>query len=366
MFLNLRAFSITGGIEKFNRAFLKALSELENDKIIIARCLSAFDTNGDTNYFEAKNYKGYKANKICFVFSALKVASKNDIIILGHINLALVGWIIKKIFPSKQIVLITHGIEVWKKLKGFKNYIIHNADKILAVSNFTKNSIADIHKVDPGKIIVFHNTIDPFFVFPKVFKKPKYLLKRYNLKATDPVVLSLARLSSTEKFKGYDKVINSIKILRHSYLGLKYILAGKSDKPEKVRLEKLIDTNKIQNDVLLTGFIKHEEVADHYLLADVFIMPSRKEGFGIVFIEAMACGLQVIAGNKDGSTDALQNGKLGLLIDPEDETEILNALKKCLDQRQNRDENYKKALQLKVINLFGFETFKQNLRKVLA
>ena len=354
MFLNLAAFSLTGGIEKFNRAFLKALSELEKEEIITAHSLSAYDTIGDTNYFEAKNYKCYKSNRVHFAFAAWKAASKYDVIFLGHINLALVGWSIKKLFPSKQIILIAHGIEVWKKLNRFKNYLIHNADKILSVSSFTKNKIVNIHKINPDKITVFPNTIDPFFVFPQVFKKPEYLLKRYNIQPNDPVILTLARLSYSEKFKGYEKVINTMNVLKPDFSNLKYILAGNFDVPEKRRLEKLIEIKGIENDILLTGFIKAEEVTDHYLLADVFVLPSRKEGFGIVFIEAMACGLSVIAGNKDGSVDALKNGELGLLVNPEEETEILNALKKCLDERRNWDANSKKALQQKVISLFGF------------
>lgn len=366
LFLNLAAFSVTGGIEKFNRAFLRALSELEKEGMIITNCLSAFDTNVDTNYFEAKNYKCYKANKMRFVFAACKAASKYDTIILGHINLALVGWIIKNIFPSKQIVLITHGIEVWQKLKSFKNYMINHADRILAVSNFTKNTVAKVHKVNPDKITVFHNTIDPFFNFPSAFKKPEYLLKRYGLQPTDPVIFSLARLSHSEKYKGCDRVIKVLSLLKHNFPSVKYILAGKSDEAEKARLNTLVKANKVENDLLMTGFVKNEEVTDHYMLADVFILPSCKEGFGIVFIEAMACGLSVIAGSKDGSADALRNGELGLLVDPADETEIFDALKKCLDERHDWDENSKKLLQQKVVSIFGFQTFKQNLQKVLA
>ena len=106
---------------------------------------------------------------------------------------------------------------------------------------------------------------------------------------------------------------------------------------------------------------------DHFLLADVFIMPSRKEGFGIVFIEAMACGLPVIAGNKDGSCDALQNGALGSLIDPDNEAEILNALQQTFQKNgQLSNPKSKARLQQKVKETFGFETYKHNLEKLLV
>ena len=80
---------------------------------------------------------------------------------------------------------------------------------------------------------------------------------------------------------------------------------------------KLVEEKNLTNNFILTGYIEDKELTDHYLLADVFVMPSTQEGFGIVFLEALVCGLPVIAGNKDGSVDALLNGKLGKLIDPD-------------------------------------------------
>jgi glycosyltransferase involved in cell wall biosynthesis len=98
-------------------------------------------------------------------------------------------------------------------------------------------------------------------------------------------------------------------------------------------------------------------------MADLFIMPSQKEGFGIVFIEAMACGLPVIAGNKDGSVDALKNGELGILVDPDDKDQILEALETELKDRDLKNKlKLKTDLQKKVIDVFGFDTFKKNLK----
>ncbi len=76
----------------------------------------------------------------------------------------------------------------------------------------------------------------------------------------------------------------------------------------------------------LAGYIPEEELNDHYNLCDVFAMPSKGEGFGIVFLEAMACGKPVLAGNKDGSVDALLGGKLGALVDPDDVAQIAETL----------------------------------------
>jgi len=367
LFLNLDAFLYTGGIEKFNRAFLKALGDLEKEGILIADGYSAYDHTSDPRYFSPSHYKGFKAARISFVLEAIKAANKFDTIIIGHINLSLAGWGIKKMYPAKEIILITHGIEVWDKLKGIKGKMMQAADKILAVSSFTKETIIKVHKIHADKISIFHNTIDPFFSYPEVFTKPQYLLDRYRLKANDTIIFTLTRLASSEKYKGYDKVIEILPLLRKTIPGVKYILGGKPDKSESDRIDNLKEKSQVENNLILTGFIKDEEVIDHFLLADVFIMPSQKEGFGIVFIEAMACGLPVIAGNKDGSRDALQNGKLGLLVDPDSESEILGALLHTLKPSERKmDACAKKQLQQKAKNYFGYETYKRNVKEIVA
>jgi asparagine synthase (glutamine-hydrolysing) len=367
LFLNLGTFRFTGGIEKFNRAFLKALSDLQTEGKVVADCFSAYDEKADDHYFDIKHYRTFKGNRIRFVFAVWKEAIKYDTIILGHINLALTGWGIKKMFPRKRIVLVTHGIEVWDKLKGVKNYVLQNADQILAVSSFTKEAIVNAHKIMPEKIVVFPNTIDPYFSYPADFKKPEYLMKRYGIKPGSPIIFTLTRLSATEKYKGYDRVIEVLPSLKTSIPNAKYIIAGKADERENKRLIALQQEIGLSDTVLLTGFIKEEEVVDHFLLADVFIMPSKKEGFGIVFIEAMACGLPVIAGNKDGSTDALQNGALGQLIDPDSQAEMFDAMVHTLQNGKSTDHTCeKKVLQQKVRDAFGYESYKQNLQKILA
>ncbi|HEX8461197.1 MAG TPA: asparagine synthase-related protein, partial [Segetibacter sp.] len=356
LFLTLSAFSFTGGIEKFNRAFLKALSNLEAEGKLIADSFSAYDDKIDVRYFDESHYKGFKGNRIKFVLEVLKVAKNYDTIIIGHINISVAAWAIKKMFPQKKIILITHGIEVWDKLGGAKNFIVQAADKVFAVSQYTKDAIVKVQKILPEKISVFHNTIDPYFSYPTTFQKPLYLLDRYKIETNALVIFTLTRLSNTEKYKGYDKVTAVLPQLKKSFPNIKYILSGKGDEIENSRLIHLQKAGELIDTMQLTGFIKEEEVVDHFLLADVFIMPSTKEGFGIVFIEAMACGLPVIAGNQDGSVDALQNGALGQLVNPESGTEIFNALQNVFhDNNKDISLKRKKELQQKVKQVFGFE-----------
>lgn len=358
LFLNLSAFSSTGGIERFNRSFLKALKDIELKGKITADAVSLHDTDTDESYFNKNNYKGFGGAKIKFVSAVIRQSKYYDIIIAGHINLALPS-LITSYLKHKKIILIAHGIEVWGKLIGTKKAFLKRVDKILAVSNFTKKKIIRRHHISENKIAIFHNTIDPFFKFPEHFDKPEYLKQRYRLNG-QKIIYTLSRLSSDEQYKGYDKVLQVLPELKKINPRIKYIIAGKADAAEKLRLEELIRSLDLQENVLLTGFIKDDEIIDHYLLADTFIMPSTMEGFGIVFIEAMACGIPVIAGNIDGSVDALKNGELGQLIDPLNNSEIMQSL-------LTTDSNNTTPLQLQesVKQNFGFSLFTKRLEEVL-
>jgi phosphatidylinositol alpha-1,6-mannosyltransferase len=361
LFLYLKAFSSTGGIEKFNRCLLKALEDLSAPSLQVAAA-SPYEAAPDNGYFPASKFLASHGNKIAFVLRILFRSKDFDTFIIGHINLAILGYLIKVFRPTANVIVIAHGIEVWNKQRGFKLKILERADWIFAVSNFTKDKI---HESNPcislEKIRIFPNTIDPHFPLPATFEKPDYLLKRYHFSHDDKILLTINRLSTTEKYKRYDQIIKTLAWLKRENKNLKYLLCGKSDESEERRIHQLIQEEGLQNQVLLTGYVEGAELVDHYLLGDVFVMPSKKEGFGIVFIEALACGRPVIAGAKDGSVDALLNGKLGKLIDPDSLTELKDAIEGSLTKKDADPL----TLQAKVLSAYRFENYRDRLREYL-
>ena len=136
----------------------------------------------------------------------------------------------------------------------------------------------------------------------------------------------------------------------------KYLLAGKADDKEFNRLQELVNYHQLNNQIILVGYVSTDELKDHYLLADLFIMPSKKEGFGIVFIESTACGTPVIAGNADGSAEALKNGSLGTLVNPNSTEEILDAIKLNLEFPKLTLE----PLQALTMKHYHFSKYKKN------
>ena len=359
LFLTLSTFSLTGGIEKFNRAFIKALGDLRATLHLRSSVASMYDDAADQSYSGDQPFYGSNGNRIRFVYSAFVKALRQDVIILGHLNLALIGVLLKFFSPKKKLVVVCHGIEVFTPVSGLKKRVLQQADRILAVSTYTKNQLIEQQQIPADKITVFPNTIDPFFQLPGAFSKPVYLQQRYGIAEDEKVIFTLTRLNSREGYKGYDTLISVLPKLVQQGVRFKYILAGKADAVELKRMQALIKMLQLEAHVVLPGFIVDEEVIDHYLLADVFAMPSKGEGFGIVYIEAMAWGLAVIAGNKDGSTEALQFGQLGTLVDPDNAEEVGDALVRVL-----QEEPQPAKVQREMLEFFSFEQFKNRLQQV--
>jgi phosphatidylinositol alpha-1,6-mannosyltransferase len=363
LFLTLHTFSLTGGIEKVCSAISKVLSDLKQEqKIANFHALAMYDHLPNLKYVSGKDFKGYRGKRISFALSALKKGSNADIIILSHINLLIFGWLIKKT-TNKRIILLSHGIEVWENLQNWKLKFLQKHCEIWAVSTFTAEQLLK-QAIPKSNIKVLNNCLDPFFKAPTLFDKPKNLLKHYQLTTDQPVLFTLTRMSHQEQYKGYDQVIASMVGLIKKYPNIRYILAGKADELEASRIKKLINKYDLQKHISLTGFLPDDEINDHYLLADVFVMPSKGEGFGISFIEAAACGCMNVAGNIDGSVDALLQGALGKLVNPNDQAAIANAIDEVLSLPDRT--KIAQTLQEQCLKHFSFERYKMKLYDLLA
>ncbi|MGI8893253.1 MAG: glycosyltransferase, partial [Bacteroidia bacterium] len=176
LFLYLSAFSTNGGIEKFNKAFMKALAE--NEEATALKVMSSHDNICDERYLSQNKFKGFNGSKVIFSMEAVAEAGKFDKIIFGHINLAPLALLIKKLYPKKHLTLITHGIEVWNELSSIKKNFLDCVDEIISVSNFTKDKLIQTHSINSDKIRILSNTIDPYFQITQDFSKPDYLMQR--------------------------------------------------------------------------------------------------------------------------------------------------------------------------------------------
>ncbi|MDB6140174.1 MAG: putative glycosyltransferase, partial [Verrucomicrobiaceae bacterium] len=122
-----------------------------------------------------------------------------------------------------------------------------------------------------------------------------------------------------------------------------------------------------QEAVIFTGFIPENELPDYYRLCDAFVMPSTGEGFGIVYLEALASGRPCIVGNTDASPEAIGNGRLGLVVDPHSVAAITAAVIQLLTRHHSKPWLHEpETLQHDVAKLYGWQAFKRSLNKALA
>jgi phosphatidylinositol alpha-1,6-mannosyltransferase len=145
------------------------------------------------------------------------------------------------------------------------------------------------------------------------------------------VILSVGRLT---KRKGFDMVIKVLPLVLQKVPNAVLLICGKGELTAQLR--KMAKSYNLDEQVIFTGYVSNAELPLYYNLCDVFIMPSREysqvdaEGFGIVYLEAGACGKPAIGGRSGGIPDAILDGETGLLVDPGDREDIANAIIKIL------------------------------------
>nr|WP_121270607.1 glycosyltransferase family 4 protein [Pedobacter schmidteae] len=365
LFLSPETFSGTGGIQNMSRTLAYTLHQLGKKNNWTFNHYSLNDQPADliTSYLPASLFKGFGKNKVRFTLQSIWCARNADVLILGHVNLSMIGEVLSWINPGCKIWLIAHGIEVWRPLQGSKKSIWKIANQIICVSNFTKKQVVELHHASPVRCIVLNNILDPFIKLPEKFEKPAHLLKRYALTTSQKVVFSLTRMSAAEKFKGYEQVISAISRIKPGLTDIRYLLAGPCDMAEKRRIEQFVARHGLSSNVILTDYIEASELADHFLLADLFVLPSKKEGFGIVFIEAMASGLPVICGHSDGSTDAVRHSGMGTTIDPDDIDALELAIRKELHRTLKAEE--RRNIQQECLKHFNSQRYASVLTRLI-
>jgi len=334
-------YNTIGGIQQYTKNFIRALKELnQNFEIVLLKKSNLF-------------------YKILFIIeSFLKfMFYKPDFILCNHVNFTPLAYFYKKIFKANY-GFIAYGIEVW----NLKNHLgLTNTNFIVSLSRYTKNKILENNKNFNFDIQIINPAVETEKFKP--LNSREEVLAKYNLPSDQKIILTICRFDKSEKYKGYDKVIETLPKVLDKIRNIIYVLVGEGNDIDDLNM--LIEELNLKEKVYFLGSIKNDLIPQILSIADVFVMPSKGEGFGIVFIEALACGVPVIAGNKDASIEALLGGELGILVDPDNIDEIAEAIIKVLKGEAPKrlyDKNY---LRKKVIENFGFEVFKNRVKMFL-
>lgn len=327
-------FDTPGGIARYGRLVCQTILNAGIELYVISLLDLPESTETQRNALENMNYFPCAGSKTRFVKRALEISifERPPVVMVGHVHLAPVGLIVSRMIGAKLITSI-HGIDVWHRLSLPRRCSLQHSDLILSVSQFTIDKATAANELDPAQIGLLPNAIADESR-PQV-QAPSDI--------NQPVLLTVSRISHLEEYKGHEYVIRAVARLRRKFPNLIYNIVG--DGTGRAKLEKLRADLNLNKSVRFLGRVAEDELDYQYQNATVFIMPSRGEGFGIVFLEAMARGLPVICGNLDASPEVVVDGETGLVVDPCSVDEICEAVSLLLEDKERRSHMGRRGVE---------------------
>ena len=385
------AFGGHGGIAKFNRDLLTALCADAAVQEVNALPRHVPEPPGvlpDKLNYVVKAARGKLRYTVAALISTFR-APRSTLILCGHIHLLPIAFLIRLLlrlrFPLRApcpLLLIIHGIDAWQPTRSWLlNWLVRRIDVFVSVSETTRERFLKWAKPNGARGFILPNSVDLAQFTPG----PKHpaLLEKYGLRDRR-ILLTVARLSSQERYKGVDEVMEALPELAKTIPNISYLIVGDGTDRERLsnkarslglrveergerRAEGGEQRSEIGNQksefgiresdvspslsqlpasvsafrvphsafsapsVIFAGRIGDVEKVDHYRLADAFVMPGRGEGFGIVYLEAMACGLPIVASKADASREIVDD-ESGVVVDPQNPAEIIAGILRCLQR----------------------------------
>jgi phosphatidylinositol alpha-1,6-mannosyltransferase len=352
-----------GGVQAAGCQTAAALTSIANERGCSCAVLSLNDENGEHASAVGNfpfQFRGFARNKPRFIFAALRLAlARPDVIFAAHPNLAPIAAAIKLLNPNAQLIIGAHGIEVWQRLPALRRAALCRADIVLAPSSDTARKLAEIQDVRAEKIRRLPWPVDPGFLDLADSPGNLPLPARF---PSGKIVLSVGRWAANERYKGADLLMEAASELAREFPDWHLVLVGTGD--DLPRLEKLANAASTRDHIHFMSGLSRRELAACYAAADVFALPSTGEGFGLVFLEAMAFRKPVIGAPFGGIPDIVEDGVTGILVNPQNPSSLLSALRALLSNAALRQRMGQRGGEV-VRAQFVFKHFEANLAKLL-
>jgi len=277
----------------------------------------------------------------------------------------LVGWLLARLF-RKKLMIYAHGEEITTWTQPAKHRVMRftyrHADRIIANSEFTHKELRKLG-VDESRISLVHPGVD-VHRFRKGLPADD-LRERLGMGKNAFLLLSVGRLS---RRKGFDMVIRSLRLLVGESFDVHYALVGTGE--DRSYLEGLARENGVADRVHLLGHVSMDDLPRWYNACDLFVMPNREidgdnEGFGMVFMEAAACGKTSIAGDAGGTGAAVLHGKTGLRVDGTRHEAAAEAIRRLLADPVHREQLAENAHR-RAVEEFSWEKVAEQTREVMT
>jgi phosphatidyl-myo-inositol dimannoside synthase len=309
-----------GGIQRFNKTFISACSHLD----VRGTAYSLVDTSTSiARHPPYDNIKivGFAGNRFRFIIATMAAlwGERYDWVLIGHVNLLTMTLLARtlRLFHRAPAVLIAHGIEVWSNIGSVRRFAMSGMHTILCVSRYTRQRILEqAPRLRAGRLRIFPNALAESWGAMAADTSAIPSPKRF--------ILSVTRLEKGDRYKGIVTTIESLGMLSDE--SVKYMIVGHGN--DLPFLQMVAARCGVLDRVVFLSGVSDTQLINLYRTCLAFVLPSGKEGFGIVFLEAMYFGAPVIAAREKGALDVVTDHETGLLVNFGDSIALKQAIEK--------------------------------------
>ena len=311
LLLSPELFLAEGGIARIMRLYLKALCEIAGPAGRVDSLVLNDNPGVDLRISRYANDRlgeqvGCRRGKLQFIREAIRLGRRADVLVCGHLHQLAIARLAKAFNPRLRYFLVAHGIDVWRPYTFMEKRAMLGAHRILCISEYTRRQMLRFFPALPAeRLVVVPNTLDPYFA-------PALNNQLSAAPFAAPRILTVARLTTVDTYKGIDTIIEAMPAVRREFPLARLRIVGQGD--DLPRLQALVQRLAVGFAVDFLGPLSDEALRAEYAACDLFALPSRKEGFGLVFLEAMTYGKPCL-GARAGGTPEVNTDASGQLVE---------------------------------------------------
>lgn len=353
------------GTAVYSQKFIKAIENLDLNLDLCILSLADIEKPWFLNKSALPSEKNNSASFLLYrkLFFGIKTVKqiamkKPEMILCLEENLSPLCFLLNYFFRIRYAIF-AHDPQSWNGGRSRKS--LSNAKWIIANSMKTRQRIIEQLNIAQEKFFVIHPYVDEECFYPQ--ERNGELVEKYGLK-NDRVILTVGRVDKDGlERKRQNLVIKAVSMVKKRISNIKYLIVGPGD--QKDSLKNLAKDYGVKENVIFVGSIPEKDLYEYYNLCDIFVMPSRNEGFGMAYLEALACGKPVVGSIGTGAEDALLDGKLGILVNPNDINSLAEAIINVFEGNIEPHLINPEYLRKTVIEHFGFDKFCGSIKNFL-
>lgn len=357
LLLSPELFLGEGGIARIMRCYLKALCEnaAAGDRIDTLVLNDASNIDARLTHYATPalgQVVGCGRRKFEFIQQVFQLTSGVDQVICGHLHQLPLLWAAQRLRSGFRYYLVAHGIEVWRPYSFVETRALLGAHRILCISEYTQRQLLRFcPTLDPAHLLIVPNTLDPNLALNTGTESVR------QSSSAGPEILTVSRLTAADSYKGIDTLIEAMPIILRELPFAQLRIVGGGD--DTTRLHELAARLGVTDSTHFTGIIADESLRYEYAACDLFALPSRREGFGLVYLEAMAFGKSCLAARAGGAPEVVDD-RVGALADYGNIPEIAAAVLDLVRHPRNPADIRQH------LDTFAFSVFRTRLAAALA